>query len=152
MENIVHSAAILIGINLVLGLLIKLFSFNKYIIISIAFAFGVLCLWCFEDIDHKTQLVLFDRELYQIAINIEITYLIILVLFGVWHYNHGKLNILKNIKIGFLVSTILFTVFYFLITNDVLHQSKKYFAKKETFILQFYILEDTQLIINFKNY
>ena len=152
MENIVYSAAVLIGINLVLGLLIKLFSFNKYIIISIAFAFGVLCLWCFEDIDHRSQLPIFDRYLYRIVVNFEITYLIMLVLFGIWHYKCGKLNVLKEIKIGFLVSTILFTVFYFLITNDVLHQYKKHFAKKETFVLQFYMLEDAQLIINFKNY
>ena len=152
MENILYGAAVLIGINLVLGFLIKLFSFNKYIIISIAFAFGVLCLWCFEDINSISRYSVIDRELYQIAINCEITYLIMLILLGIWHYKRGKLDILKNIKIGFLVSTILFTVFYFLITNDVLHQYKKHFAKKETFVLQFYMLEDTQLIINFKNY
>ena len=137
MENIVYGVAVLIGVNLVLGLFLKLFSFNKYAIILIAFAFGVLCLWCFEDINSISRHSVIDRELYQIVINCEITYLIMLILLGIWHYKRGKLDILKNIKIGFLVSTILFTVLYFLITNDVLHQYKIHFAQKETFVLQF---------------
>ena len=152
MENIVYDGAVLIGINLFFGLLIKLFSFNKYIIISIAFVFGIFCLFFFENMNKNCQFPVLEKDFYKIAINIEITYLIMLLLIGIWHYNHGKLEILKEIKIGILVSIILFVVFHFLIKNDVLYKSKKYFAKKETFILQPYMSKDVQLLGEKMNY
>ena len=123
MEIIVLGASVSIGINFVVGLLFKVFfSFNKYIIILIAFAFGIFCLWFFEDMNIVSQFPVMAIELYQIAVTIEITYLIMLFLFGIWHYKHGKLEIFKEIKIGILVSIILFVVFHFLIVNDVLYK------------------------------
>ena len=144
MENIVYGAAVLIGINIVLGLFLKLFYLIKYIIISISICFGILCLYLFENINQKTQLNLISRDSYQIAVTIEITYLIMLTLFGIWFYKRGKLDILKEIKIGILVSIILFTVFYFLIVNDVLHQYKQYKKDVELSKLQpqFFISDD----------
>ena len=118
-----------IGINVFVGLFLKVFfSFNKYIIISIAFAFGILCLFFFEDMNTTVQFPVMAGELYQIAVTIEITYPIMLSLFGIWHYKHGKFEIFKDIKIGILVSIIIFVVFHFLIVNDFLYKFKKYSA------------------------
>ena len=155
MENIVYDGAVLIGINLFFGLLIKLFSFNKYIIISIAFVFGIFCLFFFENMNKDCQFPELEKDLYKIAVNIEITYLIMLFLIGIWHYNHGKLEILKEIKIGILVSIVLFVVFHFLIKNDVLYKYRQDFKSiQSNFQLSFISnkIEGLQDKMNFGKY
>ena len=129
MKNILLGLAVLVGINLILWFIIKLFAYNKYVIISIAFAFGVFFVLLLENINAGS--IFKNTDFYRIALVLEFFYILMLFLFAIWFNYQNKLEFLKEIKIGILVSTILFVVFHFLIVNDVLYKYKLYQKEAE---------------------